>query len=275
MNTHQLSGGNDLGIIVREYGDPAGKPILFIHGLMQCGLSWKHQFESSLAKEFRLLCMDVRGHGMSERAKIPEEYQDSKLFAEDVRNIIQGLDLEKPVLVGASYGGLVINDYLSVYGSSGLSGINYVAATVYFGNDKASMNLGDRLGDLVPGLLSTDLAENIQATRDFVRLFYAIQPSQEEFETVLAYNMMVSVDTRLALASRDLDGDAVLAAIDCPVLITHGTEDAIVLPSMSEAIKSQVLNAELSSYEGAGHTTYGEIPRRFNQELEAFVRAAR
>lgn len=272
MNTYEIQGGNGLGIIVREFGNPDGKPILFIHGLMQCGLCWSHQVNSYLANEFRLLCMDVRGHGMSERAKTSEEYQDSRLFADDLAALINTLDLKRPVLVGASYAGLVINDYLAHYGDSNLGGINYVASTVYFGSEKANVHLGSRLMDLVPGLLSADLSENISATRSFVRLFYATQPSQEEYETVLAYNMVVSVDVRLALASRELDGDAVMASIECPVLITQGTEDEIVLPSMSEAIKAQIPHAELSFYDGAGHTTYGEATDRFNRELAAFVR---
>jgi non-heme chloroperoxidase len=272
MNIFEIRGGNGLGIIVREFGNPDGRPILFIHGLMQCGLCWSHQVNSDLADEFRLLCMDVRGHGMSERAKTAQEYQDPRLFADDVAAVISTLDLKWPVLVGASYAGLIINDYVSHYGDSSLGGINYVAATVYFGSEKANTHLGSGLMDLVPGLLSADLSENISATRSFVRLFYATQPSQDECETVLAYNMVVPVDVRLALASREVDGDAVITSIKCPVLLTHGTKDQIVLPSMSEAIKTQIPHAELSFYDGAGHTTYGEAADRFNRELAAFVR---
>lgn len=273
MILHEISGGNSLKLSIRESGNPAERPIVFIHGLMQCSLSWRHQFEGDLANEFRLLCMDLRGHGMSERPAEAEAYQDGRLFADDVAAVIRSLDLEKPVLVGASYAGLVINDYLSHYGDSGLGGINYVASTVYFGNDKANAHMGSALMELVPGLLSSDLAENIAATRAFVRLFYATQPSQDEFETVLAYNMVAPVDVRMALAGREIDGDAVMASIKCPVLITQGTDDVIVLPSMSECIKAQIPHAAMSLYDGVGHTAYGEAADRFNTELAAFTRA--
>ena len=139
--------------------------------------------------------------------------------------------------------------------------------------DKCFFVLGTELVELVPGLLSTDLSEMIAATRRFVRLFYAKQPAQEIVETVLAYNMMVPVQTRIALASREVDADAVLSSIRCPVLVSQGTEDQIVLPSMSRAICDQVRNAKLSLYDGAGHTTYGEMPDRFNTELSEFARA--
>ena len=274
MALHEIIGGDGLKLSVRESGNPNGRPILFIHGLMQCSLTWAHQCNSDLASEFRLLCMDMRGHGMSEQAASAEAYQDAKLWADDVAAVISTLGLEKPVLVGASYGGFPINDYVGHYGDSELGGINYVASTVYFGNDKAAARLGDGAMELVPGLLSPDLAENIAATRSFVRLFYATQPSQEEYETVLAYNMVVPVDVRTALASREIDGDAVMATIKCPVLITQGADDAIVLPSMSESIKKQIPHATLSLYEGAGHTTYGEAAARFNTELADFAREA-
>lgn len=272
MNTYEIAGGDGLTIAVREYGNRDGLPILFIHGLMQSGLSWARQIGGALHEDFRLLCMDVRGHGASGAAPSPDGYQDSRLLADDVAAVIETLGLTRPILVGASYGGIVINDYIKHYGDRELGGINYVASVVHFGNDKAAAHLGPDLGDLVPGLLSADLPEMISATRKFVRLFYATQPQQETFETVLAYNMMVPVATRLALASREVDGDEVLRSIRCPVRVTHGTADKIVLPSMSEAICAKIPHAHLSLYEGAGHTTYGEMPDRFNSELAEFTR---
>ncbi|PWJ10040.1 alpha/beta fold hydrolase [Jannaschia seohaensis] len=274
MTQYEIEGGGGLPLSVREAGNPKGPPILFLHGLMQCSLCWSDQLGSSLADAFRLLCMDLRGHGMSGRAAHPEEYQDSRLFADDIAAVIDALDLDKPVLVGASYAGLVINDYLACYGDAGLGGINYVASTVHFGTEKANGHLGRGLLDLVPGLLSRDLAESISATRRFVRLFYATQPSQADYETVLAYNMLVPPDVRLALASRELDGDAVMSQVTCPVLITQGTADEIVLPSMSEAICSRIPHAKMSLYDGAGHTTYREAAERFNTELASFAQGA-
>ena len=272
MAWHEIVGGGGLKLSVHEFGNPNGRPILFIHGLMQCSLCWSQQYESDLADEFRLVGIDMRGHGMSERASSADAYQESKLWADDVAAVINALELEKPILVGASYGGFPINDDVRHFGDAQLGGINYVAAAVYFGNDKAKARLATRMMELVPGVLSTDLAKNIAATRSFTRLFYAIQPSQEQYETVLAYNMVVPPEVRAALADREIDGDPILERIKCPVLISHGTDDAIVLPSMSESIKERIPHAVLSLYEGVGHTPYGEAVERFNGELADFAR---
>ena len=181
MTRYEIQGGGGLPLSVHETGNREGHPILFLHGLMQCGLSWAQQMDSALARDFRLITVDMRGHGLSGRAETHAAYQDPKLFADDVAAVIADLGLDKPVLVGASYAGLVINDYLTHYGDAALGGINYVATTVHFGNDKATAQLGDALLDLVPGLLSEDLAECILATRRFVRLFYATQPSADVY----------------------------------------------------------------------------------------------
>jgi pimeloyl-ACP methyl ester carboxylesterase len=64
---------------VVETGNPDGKPILFIHGLSGCGLVWGRQLGSELGRDFRLVAMDLRGHGMS--AKPRDAYGDSRLWA--------------------------------------------------------------------------------------------------------------------------------------------------------------------------------------------------
>ena len=97
-------------------GQGDGPPILFIHGLSQSHLCWAKQYESALAEEFRLVAYDLRGHGMSQAPLEPEHYTDSGLWADDVAAIIEQLGLDRPVLVGWSYGGFVICDYLRDHG---------------------------------------------------------------------------------------------------------------------------------------------------------------
>ena len=88
---HTVTGGGGLRLHVREWGDPAGPPILFIHGWSQNHLCWAPQYESALADEFRLIAFDLRGHGMSEAPLEPEHYTDGELWADDVAAIIDHL----------------------------------------------------------------------------------------------------------------------------------------------------------------------------------------
>ena len=56
-----------LTISAQEWGNPAGPEILFIHGFSQSHLSWIRQVNSDLAKEFRIVTYDLRGHGNSDK----------------------------------------------------------------------------------------------------------------------------------------------------------------------------------------------------------------
>jgi pimeloyl-ACP methyl ester carboxylesterase len=107
---HTVQGGGGLGLHVRERGRADGPPILLIHGLSQSHLCWAEQYQSMLADEFRLVACDLRGHGMSEAPLEPEDYTDGQLWADDVAAIIEQLHLDRPVLVGWSYGGFIICD---------------------------------------------------------------------------------------------------------------------------------------------------------------------
>jgi pimeloyl-ACP methyl ester carboxylesterase len=87
--------------------------------------------------------------------------------------------------------------------------------------------------------------------------------------------MIVPPAIRGALLSRELDGSDVLARTSVPVLVSHGRDDMIVLPSMAERTLTACPAATLSWYEDVGHMPFWEAPDRFNRELADLARAAR
>ena len=146
MKIHSIEGGGGLKLHVREWGDPATPAIFLIHGWSQSHMCWKEQYDSELANSFRLVAMDLRGHGMSEAPVTPDAYNDSAIWANDVAAVIEKLNLDRPILAGWSYGGLVIGDYLNVHGQDKIGGINYAGAACML-NETA---LGSIIG---PGFL--------------------------------------------------------------------------------------------------------------------------
>ena len=77
---------------------------------------------SELAEDYRLVAMDFRGHGLSDKPR--DAYDNSKLWADDVNAVIESLTLRNPVLCGWSYGPLVILDYIRHYSEDQLGGIH-------------------------------------------------------------------------------------------------------------------------------------------------------
>ena len=135
MKSHKVTGGGAAQLHVVETGNNSGRPILFIHGFSQCWLAWSRQLRSDLADDYRLVAMDLRGHGLSDKPR--EGYADSRLWADDVNAVIRDLDLDHPVLCGWSYGPLVILDYVRHYGEDDISGLNFVGAITKLGSDEA------------------------------------------------------------------------------------------------------------------------------------------
>ena len=89
-----------LTISAQEWGNPAGPEILFIHGFSQSHLSWMRQVDSDLAKEFRIVTYDLRGHGNSDKPLDAARYRDSKAWGDEVQAVIDAAGLKRPVLVG-------------------------------------------------------------------------------------------------------------------------------------------------------------------------------
>jgi pimeloyl-ACP methyl ester carboxylesterase len=272
---HDVEGGGGLRLHVREWGRADGPPILFIHGWSQNHLCWSRQYESALADEFRLVAYDLRGHGMSEAPLEPQHYTDGVLWADDVAAILDQLHLDATVLVGWSYGGFAICDYVRSHGQDRVAAINFVEGAVKLGEKAFGTMIGPGFLDHFVGATADDLPTSIQAMRAFLRACVAKPISSDDFETALCWNMVVPARVRAALAAREIDGDDVLRALDVPLLVTHGRADAVVLPAMAEHVLATCPTAVASWYDGVGHVPQLEEPERFNRELAELVRRAR
>jgi pimeloyl-ACP methyl ester carboxylesterase len=96
----------DLTFHVRSWSD-RGYPIVLLHGLSSSAQTW-NLVAPLLTPEFRVLAIDERGHGQSDR---PDLGYDLATFVSDVEGITGALGLERFALVGQSWGGHVALEY--------------------------------------------------------------------------------------------------------------------------------------------------------------------
>jgi pimeloyl-ACP methyl ester carboxylesterase len=267
--SHELQGGGGLGLHVREWGDPQGPPIVFIHGWSQSQLCWARQIEGPLADEFRLVTFDLRGHGMSDKPAGAAPYIDGRLWADDVDAVIEQLELDRPVLVGWSYGGYVVTDYLATYGEAAIAGVDLVGGAVL--RTPGFDHIGPGLLENAGAACGTDLPASIAAVLRFRRACTVRPLSDPDWNTALCWNMVVPAEVRGALFAREIDADQVLAGLTVPVLVSHGLADAIVLPSMGRHVVDVCPTARASWYEDVGHMPFLEDSGRFDQELAEFA----
>jgi pimeloyl-ACP methyl ester carboxylesterase len=268
IRSRRIPGAGGTEIHVDEAGDPSGQPVLFIHGISQSRLSWRRQLESGLGRDLRLVAMDLRGHGLSDRPN--DGYGDSGVWADDVRGVIAALDLDEPILCGWSYGGVVISDYISRYGDEALGGVSFVAAVSCLGESVMPF-LGPEFIATLPGLFSEDVPTSMAALQAFIRLTTSAEPAAEDWYLALGYNSVVPPQVRRAMLSRTVNHDDVLRRLTKPVFITQGLDDKVVLPGMSDHHAGLIPHAKASYYEGIGHSPFMEDTERFNAELLAFA----
>jgi non-heme chloroperoxidase len=280
VTRHTVAGGGGLALNVVEAGNPSGRPILLVHGWSQSHVVWRKQLTSPLADRFRLVAIDLRGHGESD--KPAGVYGDSRLWADDVAAVIGSLGLERPLLVGWSYAGYVLCDYLRAHGVDALAGLAFVAAATDTPDVASDYTLfGAAWAGLLPGadgslagtVFSDDAEDAAIAMRSFVRRCFAGPLPLDEELLLLGANLLCPPRVRLELVRRTLDNDAALSGIRVPTLVAHGDADSVIDLEAGRHVAGTIPDAGLSVYEGCGHALFWEAADRFNRELGEFASA--
>lgn len=268
MKNHNITGGGGIQLHLVETGNPIGRPIMFIHGVSQCWLTWSRQMSSDLADGYRLVAIDLRGHGLSDKPR--EGYAESKLWADDVNAAIQALKLDHPILCGWSYGPLVILDYIRHYGEDEISGAIFVGGVTKLGSAEAASVLTPEFLSLLPGFFATSVEESVRSLGSLLRLCFLQEPSAEDLYLMLGYNLSVPPYVRQALFSRTFDNDDLLPRVRKPVLIMQGAHDAVVKPAAVEQHKAGLGHAQIQIIANAGHAPFWDDAAVFNQRLRDF-----
>ena len=269
MNTYTVTSSDGVSLRVSATGPSDSRPIVFVHGFSQSRLCWQRQFESTLADDFRLVAFDNRGHGDSD--KPDDAYDDPTRWADDVQAVIDSLERDEPVVVGWSYGGLILSDYVSVHGTDDIAGAIYVGAISEKGTDDAARFAGDSFVALAEGFQSSDVEESVTTLSAFIDLCVADRLDPIDHHFMLGYNLKTPPRVREALQSRRVVNEDALRSIDVPVRIIHGENDAVVLPTAAEKHAELISTAEISIYPDVGHSPFWEASDRFNAELRSFV----
>ncbi|MBL7712526.1 MAG: alpha/beta hydrolase, partial [Chitinophagaceae bacterium] len=105
----------------------SGKPVILIHGWPLSHTSWEAQVPALVAGGFRVIAYDRRGFGKSEPVWDQYSYD---VLAEDLKTLIEELQLSDVSLVGFSMGGGEVVRYLSRYGSGNIARAVLIASII-------------------------------------------------------------------------------------------------------------------------------------------------
>lgn len=243
-----------------EYGQ--GAPLVLVHGLGSSTRDWEYQIPV-LAAHYRVIALDVRGHGRSDK---PRERYSIQGFAEDVAALIEHLRLGPVHLVGISMGGM-IGFQLGVDHPALLKSLCIVNS----GPEVKAKSPRDYLEIAIRWSLSRLLSLDSIAKALGLRLFP--KPEQAELRRKIEQRWPQN-DKRAYLASLDaIIGWGVrerLARILCPTLVVTADHDYTPVAIKAAYVK-ELPNARLVVIEDSRHATPLDQPERFNSILLNFI----
>jgi len=101
------------GVKIAYFVQGQGEPMVLIHGwLSSAGINWALPGVSGLlAKDFKVIAMDVRGHGLSDKPTKEEAYGPE--LVQDVVRLLDHLKIKKAHIVGYSMGGIIAANFIA------------------------------------------------------------------------------------------------------------------------------------------------------------------
>lgn len=263
-----VTGAGGARLAVHTAGDQQGPPVVFVHGWAASAASWAGQMSDPSLAGLHLLAVDLRGHGGSD---VPAGgYDESAVWAADLAAVLATLD-RPAVLVGWSYGGLVVTDYLREHGTKGVAGVVYVGAVTEMGRDHPGGAIGSAWDGVMRPMMSEDPAEAIPALTTFAGRMTVRPLPGPDLQRHVGDMLRVPPRVRKALFRRDVGSADVLATIDVPVLITHGTADTVVAPASAEYTAGKISTPIVRWFEEVGHMPFVERGAEFNAALIEFA----
>lgn len=257
----QITGSGGVPLNVVSKGDPKRPPVLFIHGFRQSYLSWSTQFGSGLAERCHLVAFDLRGHGNSGGPWQAEAYDNGKPWAEDVARVIDAMGLKKPLIVGWSFGGNVVMDFVRQYPEQPWSGL-LLTGTVA-GTQAAP---SPPSGAPQPPSASPDLEVNMAALEKSMDMLFPMLPRGSSLRAKFAAAAMrVSPWVDRAIIGRARSAEVIPLQ---GVTFVNGGKDPIVRPAFVEKLKDFFPNAQFVDFPESGHAPFLEDPDRFNALID-------
>jgi pimeloyl-ACP methyl ester carboxylesterase len=265
--------GEEVRIAYSDYGQ--GKPVILIHGWPLSREMWEYQLEDLVNAGHRVIKYDRRGFGKSSKTWDGYDYDS---LTEDLKSVIDELDLREVTLVGFSMGGGEAVRYISRYGSDRIAKLVLISSVVPY------LSKSEDNPEGVDPSVFADMLEQIEKDRigfldDFGKKFFGVNVVSHPVSTPLLeyYRMLASFASarstkQCALSFANTDFREDLKKINVPTLIIHGDDDKTVpIEASSDRTAQMIADSEYIVYEGAPHGLFYTHREKLNQDLLRFI----
>lgn len=248
-----------------EQGDPAGLPVLCLHGLSDSWYSFARVLPH-LPRSLRVLVLTQRGHGDASR---PARCYHTHDLAADAAAFLAAQRIASAVIVGHSMGSSVAQRFAIDYPERTLA-LVLVAAFHSPAGSTALKQLQEAVASLEEPV-DPGFVHEFQAST----LAQAVPPAF--FDTVVRESCKMPAWVWRELVDCHLRDEfsAELAVIRAPTLLVWGDRDGVVPRRDQDALVAAIAGARLLVYEGVGHAVHWEQPERFAVDLTNFLQRRR
>jgi len=246
-----------------EQGDPAGQPVILLHGYTDSWFSFSRVLPL-LGAKYRVYALDLRGHGDSDRPASGYQFHD---FAADVVAFMDAKGLKRATIVGHSMGSFIAQQ-IALAAPERVERLVLVgSATTVRNNVVLELQQAvETLGDPVPA----KFAREFQASTIY-------QPLPDDFmDRVVAESLKLPARVWRATMTGMLaaDGKTKLGNIKTPTLILWGDQETVFPRAEQDLLAAQLPQAILQVYPKTGHALHWERPEQFVHDLEEFITRA-
>ncbi|WP_227979501.1 alpha/beta fold hydrolase [Nocardia spumae] len=274
MAIREVVSADGTTIVYQVSGPEQARPLVLLHGWAGTLRCWGAAAEK-LARRFRVIAVDLRGHGYSDA---PDSgYDDPANWAADVAAVLAGEGVTTgAVLLGWSYGGIVLSDYLTAHGTGALAGIVYCGSQAGVGRGVEGAQPGPAMQQAIPDVFEESAG---RAMRGFAAFGNANtgpgRDKGEDAQRLFGGSLATPPRVRKALFYRTVDNIETLKNLDIPVFVMHGTADPVVPVENGRYIAEHTPDARASYWDDAQHGLFVEDPDRFATEVTEFIETLR
>lgn len=216
-----------------RYGNEEGDDVVLLHGWGQ-NIAMMQPIGNALQKEFNVTIVDLPGYGESEEPKYPWEVSD---YVECIKELLNELKIDNPILIGHSFGGKISLLYASMYKTSKL---------VLFGSPfKREI---EKLSIKTKVLKSLKKVPVLNKLEGFAKKHIGSEDYRK------ASDMM----RQILVKTVNLDITEAVRKISCPALIVWGTLDEAVPLERAYELENLIKDAGVVVYENCTHYAYLE-----------------
>lgn len=240
-----------------------GRPLILVHGYPLDHSIWM-KTASLLSAEFRVVLPDLRGYGASASLGISHSMDE---MAEDVRDLLDSLQIERALLAGHSMGGYVIQNFLRLFPErvAGMVLVNSICFADAPERKEARRKLAAEIEQRGPmAVVEASLAKYSpdEKVRETCRRIM-LHPPREA----------VAASSR-AMADR-LESCSVLAGASQPLVALYGDQDGFIPLERSEEMLRAVPKMKGVLLPGVGHTAMLEVPEKVAEVLRELAGEAK